>query len=341
MQSTGSVYLDTPRAPSRRPSATPTAGPRVGVSAILATVGLVCLSIAALLGVFRAVIHDPDTVMGSIDQALADPAGRADLEAEIANAIDGTLFGEDLAASLAIYGIDIAAESQRIAPIVLDDPAFRASLTDLVTVTHERVLLESTDEPLDMTAVTSAVRDVIVREIPQADGILPDTRTLYIVTAEQIPDLTAPIDWLDRAALAVAIGGLLLPLAYLAHPERHRVVRWVGRWLLVLGVAAAATALALPWLAERVTGSELVEIAVRDLSVRLLAPAAVAGIVGIGLASAASILKNQGTESATDVGVAAALGGLDDAWQIPTAGSQDMELAHRGLVDVSHPLTNI
>lgn len=340
LQPTGSVYLDAPRPPRRQPAPEP-AGPRVVVAGMLATVGILCLTAAAVLGVFRVVIHDPDTVVGAINGALDDPAGRADLEAEVAAAIDDTLFGEELTASLIFYGIDIQTEATRIAPIVLDDPDFRAALTDLAVTTHERVLLESTDEPLDMTAITAAVRAIIVREIPEADAALPDSRTLYIVTADQIPDLTGPIDLLDRAALAVAIGGLLLPLAYVAHPERHRVVRWVGRWLLVLGLIAAGAALGLPWMASRVTGSELVEIAVRDLGTRLLAPAAVAGIVGIGLVVAATILKHRKPTSATDVGVAAALGGFDDAWPMPTTASQEMELAHRGLVDVGHPLTNI
>ncbi|MEM9466931.1 MAG: hypothetical protein AAGA90_16280 [Actinomycetota bacterium] len=340
LQPTGSVYLDAPRPPSRRPAPEPT-GPRVVVSAVLAAVGLVCLTIAATLGLFRALVHDPDTIMGSIDEALDDPAGRADFEAEIAAAIGGTMFGEELSQSLAAYGIDVDAEAERIAPMVLDDATFRAALTDLVITTHDRVVLESTDEPLDMTAITSAVRAIIVREIPEADAVLPASSTLYIVTADQIPDITAPIDLLDRAALAVAIGGLLLPLAYLAHPERHQVVRWLGRWLLVLGVVAGGAALGLPWMASRVTGSELVEIAVRDLSTRLLAPAAVAGIVGIGLVFTASMLRSRQPSSVADVGVAAALGGLDHAWTIPTTETKEMELAQRGLVDVSHPLTNI
>ena len=341
LQPTGSVYLDAPRSPSRRPAPAPASGPRVAVAGVLATIGLLCLTVAALLGVFRVVLHDPDTVMGSIDQALDDPAGRADLEAEVAGAIDGTLFGEELSITLARYGIDVGAEADRIAPVVLDDPAFRNALTDLVIETHERVLLEPSDEPLDMTAITSAVRAIIVREVPEADAVLPDSSTLYIVTADQIPDLTGPIDLLDRAALAAAIGALFLPLAYLAHPERHRVVRWVGRWVLGLALAASIATLGLPWLASRVTGSELVEIAVRDLSARLLPPAAVLGIVAVGLIAAATALKNRGAPSVADVGVAAALGGLDDAWPIPTTSTQDLELAHRGLVDVSHPLTNI
>ena len=124
--------------------------------------------------------------------------------------VQHTFFSEELSITLASYGIDVGAEADRIAPVVLDDPAFRSALTDLVIETHERVLLEPSDEPLDMTAITSAVRATIVREVPGADAVLPDSSTLYIVTADQIPDLTGPIDVLDRAALTAAIGALLL-----------------------------------------------------------------------------------------------------------------------------------
>ncbi len=340
LQPTGSVYLDAPRPPRRRPEPPP-AGPRVIVAGLLATVGIACLTAAAVLGVFRVLAHDPEIVVAAIDGALDDPAGRADLEAEIAAAIDESLLDEELAASLAAYGIDVDAEADRIAPMVLDDPAFRAALNDLTIRTHERVLLESTTEPLDMTEITAAVRAIIVREIPEAESVVPDSRTLYIVTADQLPDLTGPIGLLDRAALAVAIGGLLLPLAYLAHPERHRVVRWVGRWLVLLGLLTGFAGYALPRLASRLTGSELVEIAARDLADRLLVPAGVIGALGIAVIVAASLLRHRKPKSAADVGVAAALGGFDDPWPVASAASQDMELAHRGLVDVSHPLTNI
>ena len=340
LQPTGSVYLDTPRSLAHL-APEPESRLRVVLSGTLAAIGLVCLTLAAVLGAFRAVIHDTDTVMGSVDQAIDDPAARAELEGEIAAAITGTLFGEDLEATLASVGVNLDAEAARIAPLVLDDPAFRAALTDLVVETHERVLLTSSDAPLDMTEITTAARDVIIRELPDAALVLPASSTLYIVTADQIPDLTAPVDLLDRAALAVAAGGILLPLAALAHPRRDRVAAWIGRWALAMGILAVGLAFGLPWLAQRFTGSTLVEIVVQDLGTRLIAPAAIFGLIGVGLVVTASVMGKRQRHHAADEGVVAALGGFDDSFAITGGVSQDMDLAHRGLVDVSHPLTNI
>lgn len=338
LQPTGSVYLDAPRVTPTAP--TPRGhGVRAVLGAIMLTVGLLALTVAAVLGAFRAMIHDPETVMGAIDTTLDDPAVRAELEAEIAMAIEDTMFGPQLVAVLAGYGIDVGAEADAIAPLVLDDPAFRSALNDLVVTTHTRVLLEPQDQPLDMTAVTQAVRDLIAREIPEAEAILPPQTALFQVSADQIPDLTGPVELLDRLALAIAAGGLLVPLALAVHPRRHRVAAWVGRWLLVVGLTAALLAVGLPYLGGRISGFLVVETVIRALSTRLLAPAAIAGIVGMGLVSVASILKKREESATLDEGAAAALGFDEPLFDFPQ--SREMELSHRGLVDVSHPLTNI
>lgn len=338
LQPTGSVYLDAPRV-TPTPQAPKGQGARTVLSTILLTLGLLALTVAALLGAFRAMIHDPDTVMGAIDTTLDDPAVRTELEAEIAMAIEDTMFGPQLVAVLASYGIDVGEEAATIAPLVLDDPAFRSALNDLVVTTHTRVLLEPQDQPLDMTAVTQSVRDLIAREIPEAEAILPPETALFQVSADQIPDLTGPVELLDRLALTIAAGGLLVPLALAVHPRRHRVAAWVGRWLLVVGLTAALLAVGLPYLGGRISGFLVVETAVRALSTRLLAPAAIAGIVGMGLVSVASILKKREERATLDEGAAAALGFDEPLFDFPH--SREMELSQRGLVDVSHPLTNI
>ncbi|MEM8707461.1 MAG: hypothetical protein AAGE98_13440 [Actinomycetota bacterium] len=338
LQPTGSVYLDAPR-PSAETKQQRADGARRAVANVLLGLGLLSLTLAALLGAFRVMIHDPETVMSAVDTALDDPMVRAELELEIADAITETLFGDQLVALLAGYGIDVDAEADVIAPMVLDDPAFRTALTDLVVTTHTRVLLETTDQPLDMTAVTAAVRQLIAAEVPQAEAILPSESALYEVSPDQIPDFTGPVELLDQAALAVAMGGLLVPLALVAHPQRHRVGAWVGRWLLVLGLVAALMAVGLPYVGGRFTGMLTVEIVIREITTRLLAPAAIAGIIGMGLASAAAILKKREESATADEGAAAALGFDEPLFDMPS--SREMDLSHRGLVDVSHPLTNI
>ena len=146
----------------------------------------------------------------------------------------------------------------------------------------------------------------------------------------------------DRSLLAVG-GGLMLPLASIIHPDRHRIASWVGRWLLLLALSTGCAAIAIPWIIGGSTGSNLAEIASWHLTVRLLPPAALAGIVGFGLASAGVLFKDREAASlVSDVGCAAGLGRFDEELSVhDPASSSQTELAHRGLVDVDHPLTNI
>ncbi len=129
---------------------------------------------------------------------------------------------------------------------------------------------------------------------------------LFVVTPEQIPDLTGPVGLLNRSLLALGFASLALPLAAVVHPRRHRVMAWAGRWLLVMGLVAACLAVGLPFIAEQLTGSSIVEVSIRALSGRLLAPASVAGIAGMGFTAVAVIHKRRETRSAADEGTAAA-----------------------------------
>ncbi|MEM9518183.1 MAG: hypothetical protein AAGA37_02600 [Actinomycetota bacterium] len=342
MQPTGSVYLDAPHA-ARGTFNPKSARRRARLAAGLAALGMLGLTATAVLGIARVVIHDPATTTGAVERALDAPIGHDEIEAELSTAIVDTLFGEEGVYSLALYGIDIEREATRLAPIVLDDPAFRAAFADMVSTTHERMLLEPVDEPLDMTALTAAARAIIVTEIPESASLLPASSTLYVVPAEDIPNLTGVTEVIDRILLIAAITGLLLPTASLVHPDLHRVGSWVGRWLLLMALGIGCAAIAIPWMVASNTGSDLAEIATWHLTARLLPPAALIGIIGFGIASAAVIFRRRTPEMlASDVGIAAALGGFDDELALHnSAVTSEMELAQRGLVDVNHPLTNI
>lgn len=343
-QRTGSVYLDAPR-PSRRtpqaPARRTTRGARTLIAGTLATIGIVALTLAATLGAAHTVVHDRETLVRAIDSSLDDPNVRAEIEHEIATAIHDDLFGAALSAQLGAYGIDIQAEAITLAPAVLDDPAFRTALADLVSDAHERVLLEPSDEPIDMTPLTGAVTDVITEELPQAALVLPENNVVFGLSADQLPDLTTPVDLLDRSLTALLLAGLALPLAAVVHPRRHRIMAWTGRWLLVMGAGAACLAVGLPYLGGRIAGYSVVEVSIRAITGRLLAPAAVAAVTGMTLAAVAAILQSRERARTADEGAAAAFG-LDEP-ALPGVGavSPQMQLAQRGLVDVDHPLTNI
>ena len=133
---------------------------------------------------------------------------------------------------------------------------------------------------------------------------------------------------------------LLIPVGFVVHPHRHRMAAWVGRWLLVLGLVSGLAAVGLPYLAGSVTGYQGAAIAIRSISLRLLAPAAVTGIVGMGLASFGAVLKHREQRRVADEGAAAALG-YDEPPLWPPSTSPKLDLASRGLVDANHPLTNI
>lgn len=340
---TGSVYLDAPRTTSRRPTPEPATirGPREVAAVALGLVGILALTVAALLGSIRVLVNDTETLPNTIDAALDDPEVRADLEAEIATAIQETLFDPELTAQAARFGIDIETEAATLAPSILDDAEFRAALSDLISETHARVLLEPNDAPIDVTPLTTAAIAVIEREVPEAAAVLPADNVLFVVTPEQIPDLTGPVELLDRGLMALGVAGLALPLAAVVHPRRHRVMAWAGRWLLTMGLVAACLAVGLPYIGANLTGYSIVEVSIRALSGRLLAPAAVAGVVGMGFTAVAAILKSREKWSASEEGAAAALGFDEPPLPGVIAVSPQMDLAQRGLVDVSKPLTNI
>jgi len=307
---------------------------------LLGIVGITALTVALVLSATRVLIHDESTVVNAVNAALDDPAVRVELEYEVARAIEHDMYGQTLSRALKGYGIDIAGEASRIAPLVIDDPAFRAALSDLIAEGHRRILLEPSDQPLETAALTDAVRNIVSTEAPQIGSMLPPNGNLLQISGEQIPDLTSPVAHLDDFIVAIALAGLALPLAALVHPRRHRVMAWTGRWLLVMGLISGFTAVVVPYVAGRITGYSLVEVAIRNLSTRLLGPASIAGVVGMGLVSAASILQNRERFKTTDEGAAAALG-VDEPELNVSLSSPELDLARRGLVDVNHPLTSI
>lgn len=339
-QNTGSVYLDRPiRQPDRRPTKRRRLSRSFAASLCL-LVGLLSLGLAVLVVVLQSFVFDAGPLVAALDDALDDPAARAEFEQEVATGIEQGLVGQDLTAIAAVYDLDVSAEADRIALTVLDDPTVRAELRALVEVAHGRVLIESTDADLDLRPISLAVLAVVQRESPRLGAIIPPEPTLWMIDASAFPDFSWAVALADRVRSSLLLGCLLLPLGVAFHPHRHRAAAWIGRSLLIGGLVGALLAVGIPSVAGSISGYSIVEIGVRSMTIRLLAPAAIAGTVGMGLVSLAAVLKHREQTRMADAGAAAAFGHDEPPmWRQPAKPALD--LAHRGLVDVNHPLTNI
>ncbi len=338
-QPTGSVYLDAPQ-PLRHQAPKTVRGVRRTLAGLLTLIGLVALSLTALLGGIHLVATNPDTIVEAVDKTLDDPAVQQELERELASAIESGLVGDEMSQVATAIGLDVTEEALRLAPIILADESFRAELETIIVTAHDQMLLNSSDTSIDFTAMTGAVVSVIESESPQLAQMLPADRQLYESTPDSLPDLTGPVSRFERMLLFTTLVSLALPLAGLLHPHYDRVLAWTGRWVLLTGLLAALAAIALPKVVGAVSGFRAAEVAVQTVSTRLLGPAALAGVIGMGLISVASVLANRRRNETSDHGAAHALG-LSEPELYPMAQGPQIDLPKRGLVDVAHPLTNI
>ena len=338
-QPTGSAYLEAYQ-PVRRPAPEAGRGARRTLAGWLTLVGLVALSATALLGGIHLVTTNPDTIVEAANKALDDPVVQQELELELASAIETGLVDLDLSPVATSIGFIIADEALRLAPIILADEAFRAELETIIITAHDQILLNPSETPLDVTAMTKVVVGVIETESPQLAQLLPPDRQLYEITTDSLPDLTGPVSQLERVLLLTALATLALPLAGLVHPHYDRIFAWVGRWALLAGLAAALVAIALPKVAGAATGFRAAEIAAQTVAMRLLGPAALAGMIGMGLVVVASARAKRRRNETSDYGAAQALG-LNELEGFPLIQDSQSERPTHDPVDASHPLTNI
>ncbi len=338
-QPTGSVYLDAPR-PSRRPAPTPARGPRTILAGFLLCIGFLGLTVGVTFGGARVVLRDPTTLADAIDTSLDDRLVQDEIEQELASAIESSVLGESSDPVVNTLGIDVSAEALRLAPLILADPAFQSELSDLIVDGHARVLLDPTVEPMDLTPLTATIVTVIATESPDVARLLPPGSLIVSIESDTLPDLTGPMTTLDQIITSALLISLAIPVAAVIHPRRHRVLAWSGRWLLTTGFMSGLAAVGLPYLAGNLTGYVTIEIVVRALTVRLLGPAALAGILGMAMVSVAAVLKSRERRRLADEGAAAALG-VNEPMIVASPTNPHLDLAQRGLVDVNHPLTNI
>jgi hypothetical protein len=202
-------------------------------------------------------------------------------------------------------------------------------------------MVERETTALDLTALNDAVRAVIEANSPRLAPIIPPDAELWTIDRNSLPDFTAASDLAPRIRRDALLASLLLPIGLALHPRRHPLAAWVGRWIVGFGLICAIAAVALPYLIGELTGYRSAEIAVRSVSLKLLAPAVLSGIVGIGLTSFAGVLRKREQRRVADEGAAAALGYNEPPFWQQTSAPPSLDLSSRGLVDAGHPLTNI
>ena len=336
----GSVYLDAP--PAIRPATTTVSRAerlRAAGAALLAAVGIVALTAAGGLAALGVVADDLTLTADATEAALDDPTAQRELAAELAAAIERDLAEAGATDAATALGIDVGAESQRVAEAAVADPVVRAEMIAVAVAAHEHVFVDPTHR-LDLDELSLAIRAVAERDSPQLAEMLPASARLTSLDADSLPDLTGAVAVADGVMAIAVLLALALPAALLLHPHHHRVVGWTGRWMLLLGLVAAALAVGLPSLARELTGWVAAEAAVRGVSLRLLAPAALAGIVGAGFVTAAGVAGRRADGRTIDEGAAHALG-VREPEPLARQASPHLDLARRGLVDADRPLTNI
>ncbi len=337
LEPTGSVYLDTPRVPAAQPDQSPRR--RVVSAAVLGFIGIASTMFAGLLAGAHYLVAEPEPILAAIDAAIDSPLAREELHEEISSAVADNLIGTETAEAAALYGIDVAAESNRVADAILDDPAFRSALDEFIVTVHGLALIDSEGAQVDLTPVTDAALSVLSRESPQLFDLAAPERQIITFDAESIPNLSAPMRFVDRALLVALVGMLGLPLAAVVHPRRHRVVAWIGRTLLVAGTIVGALTAAVPYIGGRVTGWSTAEVALRAAVHRFVVPSVTAVVVGLALMTTAAVLKrHQRMETSREgAGVALGIGQFPDSE--PPVGL--IGLPDQGLVDAGRTLTNI
>ena len=338
-QRIGSVYLDAPTRPPRIPNK-PRGGVRTRGAALCVGIGVIAVTIAALATGLRLLVFDAGPPLRAFDSTLDDPIARDEIQREIAEGIENGLVGEELVAVAAAFEFDVAEEANRVSALVLDDEAVRAELQAIAGEIHSRVVVERDPAPVDLGPLSDAVRAAIEAESPELAAIILADATVWTIDGESLPDFTLVADLSDRSLRYALLASLLLPVGLTIHPRRHRMAAWVGRWTLGFGLICAITAVALPYLLGELTGYRSAEISVRDLSLRLLAPAVLSGILGLGLASFAAVLRKRENGRVAEEGATAAMG-YDEPPLWPQTSAPTLELPSRGLVDAGHPLTNI
>lgn len=338
-QRTGSVYLDAPTRPSRVETG-PDRSLRARGAAVAVGLGVVAVTVALVITGLRILVLDAEPTLRALESTLDDPIAREEIEREIAADITNEFVGDEMVAIAAAFDLDVAEEARRVSTLILDDERVRAELRLVAADVHDRVLHEPDASDVDVGPLSDAVLAVVDEGSPRLAALMPVETPLWLVPGDSLPDYTGTTDATDRAMRYCLLAAMLVPLGLAAHPRRHVLAGWIGRWIVGFGLVCAIAAVALPYLIGELTGYRTIEIAIRSASLKLLAPAVLSGILGLALTSFASVLRKRDRRRVADEGAAAALGYDEPPFWQQTPGPM-LDLQARGLVDAGHPLTNI
>lgn len=333
-----SVYLNQPIRP-RRPLVPTVNRRRSQAATAIIAVALVGLTLALAAAATLTFFIEPEPVDEIVDAAFADVEAQAALEREVAEAITDNLIGADLVAVAAIFELDVEAEAARLAPLVLDDTAVQDTIHKMAAQVHRSIITGRTATRLDLSPINDVALAVVTAESPRLAAIVPPNASLGSIEFTDLPDVSGPASRLPTIRNLGPLAAMLLLLGAAVHPRRHLVARALGQWALGIGIVSAGLAFGLPWVIASLTGYPAAEGPIRSVTLRLLGPTAMATVVGTAMLAFAAVAQRREVRMLVNAGAAAALGADEPPLWDHRPPMQD--IGSRGLVDVSHPLTNI
>lgn len=300
-----SVYLDMPTAKDIADLRGPE--PRRPLTVALTIIGLIGLTLAGLGAIARMTLTDPQEAVEALDGSFADPAAKAELEAELAQLLRDDYLGPETMATAAGWGVDAEAGIDKVAAASVDDPAFRRAAQDLVARGHHRIMVKSSAVHLDVTEISTIITDIARQQAPELTVFLPDT-PVTVIEGSSLPNLAPWLNWLSFLIVAGLAASTAIVVALITSTDRYNLGTWVGRWLIAVGILTAIAAVGLPYLASSTTGWTTIEAMVRHMSRPLLIPAAGIALFGLAFEAACQTAGKRRRNSVPDEGAAAALG---------------------------------
>ena len=212
--------------------------------------------------------------------------------------LDNDAVSEQLATNLgsaiesaAPDGVELsAADVDRAAALVLDDPRVEALILDSLSQTHRAFLgLDDAPQELDLGPVLAAAREEIAAISPAVAEQLPEEFVIELPT-ERIPDASPVKRFLERTVpLLAALSVVLALMALFTTSDRPSVLRRAARWAIGTTVVYLILGIGVPYLLRALAPdqTEVVAALLAALLRTTLVPSIVLGATGAVLLAAA------------------------------------------------------